>query len=100
MRLIKIVVPIARLLRVEPLVVTTAVQAHISDRRCHVSAGTNGATEKRLIDIAESHTLLGEVLQDLFVTPATVPYFNRQRILPEHPNQLIEMLTVLVGVLE
>src|ERR1035437_10088944 len=60
---IEIVVAVVARVAVEPLIVIASVQAHISKRGGHVFAGSNRLSQSRLVDIAEGHSLLGEVAQ-------------------------------------
>src|SRR5262249_52018347 len=57
---VQIVIAVGRLLVLEPLIIVAAVETNIADRRGCVRGGSDGASQERLINVAEADTLLRE----------------------------------------
>jgi hypothetical protein len=78
--LVKVVIAIIAVVRLEPFFVIPPVQPNIADRRSNVLGPPNRFPKSRLVDVTEAHTFARKSAQDVWIVPAFVPDFQNQWI--------------------
>src|SRR5438445_13462777 len=76
------------------------MEPDISNWRGGMLGGGQSTAKPGLVDVAECHILRRELGQYLSVVPGSVPHLNYQRIVSKFLDQVFEIASIFIGVLE